>query len=205
MYVYALVLSRVWLCDPMDYSTWGSPVHWIFHSRIVEWVAISFSRESSWPRDRTASYVSPASAGWLFTITPKCYAESIKHTYTHTKSIFSMNSFLLILLILEWTKSAQWLPLGRWKQRLNWKECEKCSGIMLIFFMLTYSDLDFTDVNIYQNSVNVQLRTVHYIYNLSLKEKHKHWLWGYAYWSMQGGKCPVFHCLLWNALKVKIN
>ena len=51
--------------------------------------------------------------------------------------------------------------------------------------MLTYRDLDFTDVNIYQNSVNVQLRTVHYIYNLSLKEKHKHW-------SMQGGKCTVF-------------
>ena len=54
MYVcYAFVLGCVWLCDPMDCSPAGSSVHWIFHSRIMEWVAMSFSRESSWPRDWT--------------------------------------------------------------------------------------------------------------------------------------------------------
>ena len=30
-------------CDPMHYSPPGSPVHWISHARILEWVAISFS------------------------------------------------------------------------------------------------------------------------------------------------------------------
>ena len=41
------------LCDPMDCSPPGSSVHGILQARILEWVAISFSRGSSWPRDRT--------------------------------------------------------------------------------------------------------------------------------------------------------
>ena len=39
------------LCDPMDCSLPGSSVHGIFQSRIPEWVSISYSRESSRPRD----------------------------------------------------------------------------------------------------------------------------------------------------------
>ena len=35
-------------CDPMDYT-----VHGILHVRILEWVAFSFSRGSSQPRDQT--------------------------------------------------------------------------------------------------------------------------------------------------------
>ena len=35
------------VCDPMDYCPRGSSVHGIFQARILEWVAISFSRESS--------------------------------------------------------------------------------------------------------------------------------------------------------------
>ena len=48
------------LCDPMDCSPPGSSVHGISHIRMLEWVAISFSRGSSWPRDQThVSYI-----GW---------------------------------------------------------------------------------------------------------------------------------------------
>ena len=48
-------LSRVWLflCEPMDSSLLGSSVHGIFQARILESVAISSSRGSSWPRDWT--------------------------------------------------------------------------------------------------------------------------------------------------------
>ena len=42
-------LSRVQLCDPMDYNLPGSSVHRIFWARILEWVAISFSGRSSQP------------------------------------------------------------------------------------------------------------------------------------------------------------
>ena len=39
------------LCNPMGLPR--SSVHGIFQTRVLEWVAISFSRESSRPRDRT--------------------------------------------------------------------------------------------------------------------------------------------------------
>ena len=38
------VFSCIQLCDPMDCSPPGSSVHGILQARIVEWVAISFSR-----------------------------------------------------------------------------------------------------------------------------------------------------------------
>ena len=41
------------LCNPSDCSLLGSSVHGILQARILEWVAISFSRESSQPRDWT--------------------------------------------------------------------------------------------------------------------------------------------------------
>ena len=45
--------SCLTLCDPMDCSLPSSSVHGILQARILEWVAIPFSRESSWPRERT--------------------------------------------------------------------------------------------------------------------------------------------------------
>ena len=39
------------LCDPIDCSLPGSSVHGIFQARVLEWVAISFSRRVSQPRD----------------------------------------------------------------------------------------------------------------------------------------------------------
>ena len=38
--------------DPKDYNLPGSSVHGILQTRILEWVAIPFSRWSSWPRDQ---------------------------------------------------------------------------------------------------------------------------------------------------------
>ena len=46
------------LCNPVDCSLPGSSVHGILQARILEWVAIPFSRESSHPRYRTrVSYI----------------------------------------------------------------------------------------------------------------------------------------------------
>ena len=41
------------LWDPMDCRPPGSSVHGILQARILEWLAISFSRGSSWPRNQT--------------------------------------------------------------------------------------------------------------------------------------------------------
>ena len=39
------------LCNRMDYNPPGSSVHRISQAKVLEWVAISFSRESSRTRD----------------------------------------------------------------------------------------------------------------------------------------------------------
>ena len=46
-------LSRIRLCDPMDCSLPGFSVRGIFQARVLEWIAMSFSRGSSRPRNRT--------------------------------------------------------------------------------------------------------------------------------------------------------
>ena len=51
------------LCDPMGCSLPGSSIHRIFQARILEWVAISFSRGSSQPRDWT----------WISCIVGRCF------------------------------------------------------------------------------------------------------------------------------------
>ena len=62
--MYALALSCVQLfVTPMDYSSAGSSVHGISQARILEWVAISFTKVSNWPRNWThVFYVS-----WIVT------------------------------------------------------------------------------------------------------------------------------------------
>ena len=62
-----LLQSSLTLCDPMDCSPPGFFVHGILQARLLEWVAIPFSRGSSWPRDRNWSPASPALAGRFFT------------------------------------------------------------------------------------------------------------------------------------------
>ena len=57
--------SYLTLCDPMDCSPLDSFVHGILQARILERVAISFSRVSSWPRNWTEV---SCIAGKFFTI-----------------------------------------------------------------------------------------------------------------------------------------
>ena len=53
------------LCNPMECSPWGSSVHGLLQARMLERVAIPFSKGSSWPRDWT--YIS-CIAGRFFTV-----------------------------------------------------------------------------------------------------------------------------------------
>ena len=61
---------------PMDSSLPGSSIHGIFQSRILKWVAISFSRRSSWPWDWTQ----------VFHIVGKCFTNwAIREVKRHKK------------------------------------------------------------------------------------------------------------------------
>ena len=65
--VCLLTWSRLTLCDPSDYSPPGSSVPGIFQARILESVAISSSRGSSWLRDWTHIPCVSCLAGGFFT------------------------------------------------------------------------------------------------------------------------------------------
>ena len=66
---------RLTLCDPKDCSLPGSSVHGIFQVRVLEWVAISFSKGSFQPKDRT----------WVSPIADRCF------TLWATREMFPLN------------------------------------------------------------------------------------------------------------------
>ena len=55
------------LCNPMDCSLPGCSVYGIFQARILEWLAISFSRGSSWPWDGTCISCVPCTGKQILT------------------------------------------------------------------------------------------------------------------------------------------
>ena len=82
------LLSRVWLCNPKDCSPLGFLVHGLLRARILERIAIPFSRRSSWPRDQT----------WVF-----CIAGSFNNVCSYYSPCldFIIFCFLRTLLLLS--------------------------------------------------------------------------------------------------------
>ena len=95
--------SCLTLFDPMDCSLPRSSVRGIFQSRVLEWVAISFSRGSSQPRDRTQV---SRTAGRCFTVWATREAaflslaseffrysnHNLEQTVIYTRACYSYNS-----------------------------------------------------------------------------------------------------------------
>ena len=75
------------LCDPMDCSLPVASVYGIFQARILEWIATSSSKESSWPRNGTR--VSCITSGFFTTEPPGRPAESFFFDVDHVLSRFS--------------------------------------------------------------------------------------------------------------------
>ena len=84
-------------CDPMDCSLPSSSVHGISQARILEWVAIFFSRGYSWPRGQI--WVSCMAGRW----TPAFQVDSLltelwgkplmyPHFYTHLLFLSAVGS-----------------------------------------------------------------------------------------------------------------
>ena len=71
--VVLVAQSCLILSDPMDFCLPGSSVHGILQGRILEWVAIPFSRASSqcaWPRSiKELMGEEAGNAGWRETVT----------------------------------------------------------------------------------------------------------------------------------------
>ena len=105
--------SCLTLCDPMDCSLSGSSVHGIFQARVLEWIAISFSRGSSQPRNRIR--VSRI-AGRCFTVwvPPQKIPirERILRRWQSTRRLSSYrdNSYTIITYLMEqfWNSGVCW-------------------------------------------------------------------------------------------------
>ena len=91
------------LCNPMDCSLAGSSIHGIFQARILEWVAISFSRRSSWPRDWT----------WVSRIVGRCFTiwatrEDVERYWNVERWRFLPTHFLWPLIKIRGSHSSQY-------------------------------------------------------------------------------------------------
>ena len=71
MHTCVCTQSCLTVCNSTDCSTPGSSVHGIFQAKILEWVAISFFRGSSQPRDRTHNSCVSCISWWvLYQLSP---------------------------------------------------------------------------------------------------------------------------------------
>ena len=86
------LVSRLYLtlCNPLGYSPPGSSVHGISQARILEWIAISFSRGSSWLRNQTCISCLSCIGRWIFyhwstwealMIRKLCLSKAVKKNY----------------------------------------------------------------------------------------------------------------------------
>ena len=107
---YVCVLSVcLTLYDPMDYSRQAPLSVGILQARILEWVAISFSRGSSRPRNRTRSPTLQADS-WpsespgkpyraMKACYLKCYGDTQEHCFCFLKSAFHIFHFSCLMAL----------------------------------------------------------------------------------------------------------
>ena len=108
-------VSCIWLCEPMDCSPPGTSVYGILQAKILEWVAISFSRGSSWLRDWTQV---SSTAGRCLTIwatredlAPKGPVQiKIKQKFREIQELWSQISPEGICLLKSWVCRLNLLP-----------------------------------------------------------------------------------------------
>ena len=84
------------LCDPMDCSPPGSSAHGILQARVLEWVAIPFSRGSSQPRDRSGSPALQADSLQSEPLEKPMYV-CIKHQKSDKITFFDSKLFLFLV------------------------------------------------------------------------------------------------------------
>ena len=117
------LLSCIWLfCNPTDCSLPGSSVHGISQAKVLEWLAIAFSRGFFQPRDQT--HIS-------------CIGKWILYQWAARE--IPLNSYMLLLLLLEVASVVfhSVRPHGQQPTRLPrpWDSPGKNTGVGCHFFL----------------------------------------------------------------------
>ena len=90
-------------CNPLDCNPPGSSVHGILQARILEWVAISFSRGSSWPRD--GSQVSYIGRQIFYHWATRFYCTAKWVSYMHAYIPLCLDSLPMQVTTERWVES----------------------------------------------------------------------------------------------------
>ena len=98
-----LLQSYPTLCNPMNFSPPGSSVHGILQARMLEWVVIFFSRESSRPGDRA---LSPALQAHSLPSEPP--GKPVLIPISDSKFLLNSEQYFI------YGYSAVWLPITWW-------------------------------------------------------------------------------------------
>ena len=89
------------LCDPLNCSLPGSSIRGILQARIMEWVAISFSRGSSWPRDSTCISCSTCIGNKILYHWATC-PNIYKHYVSNLPRSLKGTAILLVPYFISW-------------------------------------------------------------------------------------------------------
>ena len=125
--------SRLTLCDPMDYSPLDSSVRGILQARRLEWVAIPFSRGSSWPRSpafQADSLPSKLPREALFSATEVKFSASGTALLSQPQHILPFLSHKVFTLSLRTSKQLSSVSLP---DRLSYSHLISCQFSSLAF------------------------------------------------------------------------
>ena len=135
---YVHIFSHVWLFATMDCSLPDSSVHGIFQARILKWVAIPFSRGSSWPRHRIRfSHI----AGRLFTVWVGMSHEKYPGSYANGIDTVDMDfhwAWLpcpLIHILSPCTWAAVWLAVEGLQKMMVAVQLASCDSCCITLYM----------------------------------------------------------------------
>ena len=112
--------SCLTVCDPVGCSPPGSAVNGIFQARIVEWVAIPFSREYSQPRDQTwvSCTADRFSTTWATRKAPSCFSHDFsRQKFWCHKQLPSDVGWAAIIWRLNWG----WKSSSKMTHRHGWE------------------------------------------------------------------------------------
>ena len=103
-YVCSVAQSCLTLYDPMDGSPTVSTLHGIFQARILEQIAISYSRQSSPPRNQTRISCFSCIARRFFTTVPIGKPGSTLHYFFNADELVSLCLVFLFFFLKELKK-----------------------------------------------------------------------------------------------------
>ena len=152
----------------MDCSLPGSSVRGIFQARVLKWIAISFSRKSSRPRDWT--HVSCLTGRFFTTEPPGRPLNGINQTQKGKYCMILLSEVPRIVRLIEtevegWLPGAEWAGMGRGIEGVpsfsfaRWKEF---CGWMVV--MVMWMDLMPLNCRL-KNSYNVSFMLCMFYYN----------------------------------------